>query len=581
MQDKLIDEAPSLSTLHMVFIGCGVGILSGISAIFLHYLIDCIHQWVFPHQINQLHLMSGSLHAFYLMGIILLVPILGALCVTFLIEKFAPQARGHGVPEAMYAIYYGQSHIPSSVALVKALASAVCIGTGGSVGREGPIIQIGGALGSLFGQWIRMPSRQRALLVAAGAGAGLAATFNAPLTGLAFAIELMLLSINAISIGIVTIATVTATFIAYLFVGHGPAFDISHLIKIPGNTDYLMILLCLIPFGIFLGIISANLIKSMDWFEAFFTQKFKNPYIRHMIGMSIVGLILLIFLLYFGHFYVDGAGDITTDAVLNFLIQNPWLLLLLFIGKYLATCLTLGSGGSGGIFSPCIFMGATLGALYAIILNNCFPQLAIPPLIFVLAGIAGLVGSGTGAIMTAIVLSFESIGSEIMILPIMATAAIAYLTRLKIHAENLYTHGLSKRGFPLPKSLEAGFITAKKAVDIMEKRIECIPTSTFGQWKTKKEKNIHYLITEVDGNVQDVYHIDTTLPKAINIKTRQVLYWIDSDTDWSSLLRKINTEHEPIILVKHKHTSKEAQHVIGIITYREIVYTAKAQADLS
>ncbi len=197
------------------------------------------------------------------------------------------------------------------------------------MGREGPIIQIGAALGSTLGQLVAMPSRQRVLLIAAGAGAGIAATFNAPIGGLAFAIELMMVSVNAISIGIVTIAVVTATFIGFLFFGTAPALISLDSSYLKNYHDYFAILLLLIPFGVCIGIISAVFIRGIYWFEDLFNHTFKNPYLRHVTGMGMVGLMLYLFMFYFGHYYVEGVGYATIEDALHFIIQNPWLLLLL------------------------------------------------------------------------------------------------------------------------------------------------------------------------------------------------------------------------------------------------------------
>jgi CIC family chloride channel protein len=388
-----INEPKPLKNIYMVLIGGCLGILSGLGAVVFRDLINFIHNLSFLGHLSLFYNASEHTPAMVFGIVIVIVPMIGALLVTYLIENFAPEAKGHGVPEAMYAIYYKQGKIRPIVALVKALTSAISIGTGGSVGREGPIIQIGAALGSTLGQLVAMPSRQRVILIAAGAGAGIAATFNAPIGGLAFAIELMMVSVNAISIGVVTIATVTATFIGYLVFGNAPALDSTNLMYIKNYPDYFLILMLLIPFGILIGIVAAIFIRGIYWFEDKFIHHFKNPYLRHMIGMGIVGLMLYFFMFNFGRYYLEGVGYATIEDTLHFFIRNSWLLLLLFAGKLLATCLTLGSGASGGVFSPSIYMGATFGGAYGIFLNYCFPQLGISPVVFFVACMAGVNGS--------------------------------------------------------------------------------------------------------------------------------------------------------------------------------------------
>ena len=417
MESHITQEPQPLKNIYIVFLGCCVGLMGGLGAVLFRGLINFIHNLFFFGHINFIYDASTHTPSVAFALAVIFIPMVGALLVTFLTENFAPEAKGHGVPEAIYAIYYKHGKIRPIVALVKAIASAISIGTGGSVGREGPIIQIGSAFGSMLGQLVSMPTRQRVLLIAAGAGAGIAATFNAPIGGLAFAIELMLVSVNAISIGIVTVATVIATFIGYLFFGTAPALDSISAMYTKNYHDYFMILILLIPFGILIGIISAGFIKGLYWFEDLFIETFKNSYIRHMVGMGIVGCMLYLFMLFFGHYFIEGVGYATIEDTLHFIIQNPWILLLLFAAKLLATCLTLGSGASGGVFSPSLFMGATFGGAYGIFLNALFPQLNVNPVIFIVAGMAGVVGSSTGAIVTAIVMTFEMTRDYANILP--------------------------------------------------------------------------------------------------------------------------------------------------------------------
>ena len=177
--------------------------------------------------------------------LVILVPVIGGIGVTWIVSNFAPEAKGHGVPEVMDAIYYKQGIIRPVVAVVKSLASALAIGTGAAVGREGPIIQIGSALGSTLGQLIRMPAGQRITLVAAGAGAGIAATFNTPIGGVLFAIELMLPEISVNTFLPVALATGTATFIGRLFFGPQPAFIVpTNLAALPTDPSSALIARC-------------------------------------------------------------------------------------------------------------------------------------------------------------------------------------------------------------------------------------------------------------------------------------------------------------------------------------------------
>ena len=231
---------------------------------------------------------------------VILVPVVGAVAVTFLVTKFAPEARGHGVPEVMDAIYYKGGVIRPVVAIVKSLASAISIGSGAAVGREGPIIQIGSALGSTLGQIIRMPPGQRITLVAAGAGAGIAATFNTPIGGVMFAVELMMPEVSVRTFLPVAIATGTATFVGRFFFGQQPAFvvPLPPLENIDVGAALLLFLYALL--GVITGLAATGFIRGLHFLEDQF-DRIKGPYVRHILGMLLIGVLIYLLQQNFGH----------------------------------------------------------------------------------------------------------------------------------------------------------------------------------------------------------------------------------------------------------------------------------------
>ena len=277
--------------------------------------------------------------------------------------KFAPEARGHGVPEVMDAVYYAEGRIRPVVAAVKSLASAVAIGTGSAVGREGPIIQIGASLGSTIGQIMPLAAWQRITLVAAGAGAGIAATFNTPIGGVMFAIELMMPEVSVRTFLPVALATGTATFVGSLFFGSDPAFRMPGLASMSHHPTSFGALLLFALLGVVTGLAATAFIKGLHWAEDIF-ERVRNPYLRHAIGMLAVGVMIYALFQGFGHYYVEGVGYATVQDVLLGGLSSASLLGLLFVCKLAATSLSLGSGSSGGIFSPSLFMGATIGGAF-------------------------------------------------------------------------------------------------------------------------------------------------------------------------------------------------------------------------
>ena len=358
----------------LLFLAILTGIIAGLGALFFRGLIALVHNLSFFGKFSFVYDANQNTPASpWGIGIIL-IPVIGSVLVTFLVTKFAPEAKGHGVPEVMDAVYYGKGIIRPVVAVFKALASALCIGTGGSVGREGPIAQIGSAFGSTISQIFPMTPKQRITLIAAGAGAGIAATFNTPIGGLLFAIELLLHEVSVTTLVPVAVATVTATYIGQLFFGVHPAFVIPEF-----EQAYFIPLSpwLLIPYaalGVFMGLTSTLYIRTLYFFEDFF-DKFKgiNPYLRHAGGMLAFGMIMYGTLLVTGHYYVDGVGYGAVQDILTGHLTSIYLLLLLFGLKLLATSLTLGSGGSGGIFSPALFLGATAGGAFGIFLATLVP----------------------------------------------------------------------------------------------------------------------------------------------------------------------------------------------------------------
>lgn len=456
-----------------------VGATAGLGAVAFRGLIGGFHnlfflgKWSFLYDANQ-HTPASP----WGIGIIL-APVIGAVGVVFLVKTFAPEARGHGVPEVMEAVYYRKGVIRPVVALVKSLASALSIGSGGSVGREGPIVQIGSSFGSSLGQLLRLPAWQRITLVAAGAGGGIAATFNTPIGGILFAAELLLPEISARTLIPVAISTATATYLGRWLLGVNPSFVIPEF-EIPRfHLTNLYVLFACIVLGGLLGVVSTYFIKAIYRCEDFFETRVSknNYYVRHLLGMLLVGIILYVMQAGWGHYYVEGVGYATVQQVLAGTLSAFPLLLLLFILKLAATSLTLGSGGSGGIFSPSLFLGATFGGAFGLLLKTAFPQLPVSPSAFAVVGMAGLVGSTTGAAVTAIVMIFEMTLDYQMILPMTVTVAISYGIRRFMLKDSIYTLKLARRGQPVPEALQANSWLVRQARDYMDGSLAVVPAS--------------------------------------------------------------------------------------------------------
>jgi CIC family chloride channel protein len=451
-----------------------LGAITGFGAVAFRALIGLFHNIAFLKLFSFAYDASVFTPASPWGPFIILVPVIGGLIVTFLIVNFAPEARGHGVPEVMDAIYYKEGVIRPIVALIKSLASALSIGTGAAVGREGPIIQIGAALGSTLGQLIPMAPWQRITLVAAGAGAGIAATFNTPIGGVMFAVELLMPELSARTFLPVALATGAATFVGRIFFGIHPAFAIPATLLTSQQPATLAALLSFALLGALIGIAGTAFIRGLSLAEDVF-EEIKNPYLRNVVGMLVLGVLIYVLMRTAGHYYVEGVGYSTIQAILNGDMQWPALLLLLFAAKLFATSLSLGSGASGGIFSPALFMGATLGGAFGAAITTLHPMDGVTAITGAIIGMAAMVGGGTGAAMTAVTMIFEMTRDYDLMMPSIIAVALAIGIRRLLSAENIYTIKLVGRGHFVPKAMHANMFLVRRAGDVMERDVVVMP----------------------------------------------------------------------------------------------------------
>jgi CIC family chloride channel protein len=454
-----------------------VGLVTGLGAVLFRALIGLIHNIAFLGVVSFEYDSSVFTPPSAWGPFVIFVPVLGGMLVTLLVTNFAPEARGHGVPEVMDAIYYKEGLIRPVVAVIKSLASALSIGTGAAVGREGPIIQIGAALGSSLGQILPIAPWQRITLVAAGAGAGIAATFNTPIGGVMFAIELMLPELSARTFLPVALATGTATFVGRIFFGIHPAFEIPTGLLSSQQPAPLGALLLYALLGGLIGLAATAFIRGLTAAEDVF-DRIGNPYLRHAIGMLLIGCLIYSLLRFAGHYYVEGVGYSTIQAILSGNLLVPGFLLLLFAAKLLATSASLGSGASGGVFSPSLFMGASIGGAYGALIDGVHPVAGLSTATCAIIGMAAMVGGGTGAAMTAVTMIFEMTRDYDLVMPSIVAVALAIGIRRLLSPENIYTVKLVGRGHLVPKAMHANMFLIRRAGDVMERDVSIVPAET-------------------------------------------------------------------------------------------------------
>jgi chloride channel protein, CIC family len=572
---------PKLGLARLSLLAIVVGVITGFGAVIFRALIGLIHNVAFLGSFSFDYDASVFTPPSPWGAFIIVVPVIGGLIVTFLITKFAPEARGHGVPEVMDAIYYKDGMIRPVVAVIKSLASALSIGTGAAVGREGPIIQIGSAIGSTLGQIVRMAPWQRITLVAAGAGAGIAATFNTPIGGVMFAIELMMPELSARTFLPVALATGAATFIGRIFFGIYPAFAIPNALlgsQAPASLDSLLLYALL---GALIGLAAAAFIRGLSFAETIF-ERVKNPYLRNIVGMLMIGALIYALLRGAGHYFVEGVGYSTIQAILTGNLNLPGLLLLLFAAKLVATSVSLGSGASGGIFSPSLFMGATIGGAFGFLVNAVHPMEGFGVTTCAIVGMAAMVGGGTGAAMTAVTMIFEMTRDYDLVMPSIVAVALAIGIRRVLSQENIYTVKLVGRGHFVPKALYANMFLVRRARDVMQKEVTILPADAdfdaFLRQHGSEGGFRHVVVTRGD-HIAGVVRINTRLRRGLeqayggvrlgDVAQRNFTIAREDDIMFDVVHRMARRDAAMAVVVKAKSRGRPAD-VLGVVSKEDV-----------
>ncbi len=388
---------------------------------------------------------------------VILIPAIGGLVVGLLIYFFEPTLKGHGIPEAMEAVLFGHSRMRLRVAILKPLATALAIGTGGPFGAEGPIIQTGGALGSLLGQALGLSPYYRRVLLASGAAAGMAATFTAPLAGVLVAVELLLFELRARSFIPVALAAAVATGVRVHFAGWAPLFPMPEY-KITGTSELWLFALL----GILMGLVSVVMIRVLAWLEDFF-DALPVPYAAiwsPAIGALILGVI--------GYFcpQVFGTSYDTIRDMLNDRLSLGSLASISF-AKFWALVISLGSGTTGGVFAPSLVVGGGLGAAFGIGCAHLFPHLVSDPGFYALAAMAGVFGGIARAPFTSIVFLAELSHNPNSLLPLILTVMISDgVTRL-LSRDSIMTVKLVKRGLIVTQDYSVPVLMRARIDEVM------------------------------------------------------------------------------------------------------------------
>lgn len=443
--------------LTLLLVAIVVGVLGGYGAVLFRFVIK-MAQGAFYGQTEDILDFVGLLPRWMFVA----MPALGGLIVGLLVHYGAPEAKGHGVPEVMEAVLLQGGRIRKRVAVVKILASAICIGSGGSVGREGPIVQIGAGVGSTVSQLLRASPVQQKTLVGCGAAAGIAATFNAPIAGVLFALEVLLGDFGLTAFSPVVLSSVTATVISRHYFGDFPAFVIPAY-HVASFWEYLLYPLLGLLCGLVAVLFVSTLYKAEDLFDAL---RFP-PVLKPVLGGLFLGCLLLALPQVFG----VGYGAINLALVDR--LAAP-LLLALVLGKIAATSVTIASGGSGGVFAPSLFIGAMTGGAFGWAAHALLPGITANSGAYALVAMGALVAGSTHAPITAILIIFEMTNDYRIILPLMISCILSTVVAVTLKKGNIYTLKLLRRGVNLQLNSNLSLLRSLAVREHMDTRVESV-----------------------------------------------------------------------------------------------------------
>lgn len=457
-------------------LSAGIGIAAGIIAYLLYNLIGLFTNIAFFHQVTFVF-RSPRLATWS--PWIIIVPVIGGLIVGFMAKYGSSKIRGHGIPEAMEAVLVSKSKIQPRVAILKPISAAIAIGTGGPFGAEGPIIQTGGAVGSLLGQVFHTTAAERKVLLACGAAAGMAATFSTPIAAVILAIELLLFEFRSRSFIPLVIASTLATSMHLLLMGRGAMFVVGPVeFGVPYTLHWYVVL------GVLCGFAAVGFTKFLYWVEDHFERLPVDPMWWPAIGALGLGII--------GYFVprVLGVGYDTISDILTMKLALGTLVIVM-VFKTLALVISIGSGTSGGLLAPTFMASAAMGAAFAMVINHFIPSAHLSPGAFALVAMGAVFGAASRATFAFIIFAFELTRDYNSVLPLMLVCVIADGIGMMFMKTSIMTEKLARRGLHINQDYEADVLMELNVEDVMEHDVPQVPA-------TMKVKELADLIASRD-----------------------------------------------------------------------------------
>ena len=489
-----------------------IGLLAAVAAYVLHWIIKEI----------QVLLTTGFDYTSF-NWLYLIYPVIGIYLTSLFVRYVVKDNISHGITRILYAISSKRSRLKGHNCWSSVIASAITIGFGGSVGAEAPIVLTGSAIGSNIGQKFNLDSKQLMLLMGCGAAAAIAGIFKAPIAGLVFTLEVLMIDLTMASLLPILIASVTATVFAYLFLGSNALFhftlDSEWLVeRVPAS----------ILLGVFCGLVSLYFIRMMTACENVFAKLKDNPYAKLILGGSVLSLLIFLFPSLYGEGYnsinilLNGKTEADWNTILNnslFYGHGEWLLVylgLVLLTKVFATSATNGGGGCGGTFAPSLFIGAFSGFLFARVWNIHQIGVYIPEKNFTLLGMAGVMAGVMHAPLTGIFLIAEITGGYGLFIPLMIVSVCAYLVIIIFEPHSIYGMRLAREGKLITHHTDRAVLTLMSLDSVIDKNYTAVPQDmTLGQLThaiSRSNSNILPVLTEGgdllgEVNVNNIRHL--------------------------------------------------------------------------
>jgi len=460
-ESAALAEPAQFRMVSVSFLAAGIGLLAGFIAYLLYNLIGLFTNIVFYHRFV---FAFNSARNHHLGAWVIVMPVIGGIIVGFMAKYGSPKIKGHGIPEAMEAVLINRSRIQPRVAILKPISAAIAIGTGGPFGAEGPIIQTGGAVGSLIGQLVHTTASERKVLLACGAAAGMSATFNTPIAGVILAIELLLFEFKSRSFIPLVIASTIATAVHMQLLGTGPMFTVATMdFGIPHALPFYVLL------GGICGLAAVGFSKLLYWTEDQFEKLSIDELWWPAIGALGLGII--------GYFVprVLGVGYDTISEILNANLALK-LLVVVMLAKAVALVVSLGSGTSGGLLAPMFMSSAAMGGVFALGVDRIFPGAHLSAGAFALVAMGAVFGAASRAAFTFIIFAFEITRDYNSVLPLMLVTVIAAgIAMLLMPSGSIMTEKLVRRGLRIHQDYEADMLQQMSVSQTMDPNVPAVP----------------------------------------------------------------------------------------------------------